>query len=1517
MERIGKYEIQAEIGRGGFGRVYRGFDPTVGRVVAIKVLLPDASDPEFLTRFKLEATTAGNLHHPNLVTIHEFGEEGGNHYLVMEYLEGDDLQKILRDRRPMTILDKVEIMQQVAAGLHCAHESGIVHRDVKPANIMVMRDNLVKMMDFGIARLTRADTTRFTKAGFLVGTLNYMSPEQFRDADVDALCDIWAFGVIYYEFVTGRFPFEGSTPPAILYSITNVEPPAPSTLVPDCPESLSQLIMKALSKDRDLRYQSLHEFQLDAGPILMELRKQRASALLPEARSLFEQQRGEEAQRVVRRILDLDPMNAEARQLRERIQKMAQQQAILPKVGALKSTGQDLLAKGRYAEAIQNFENALRMDSANTEIRQLLDQARGSVDKFRKAQDIAEAAAKLADKQDFTGAHEMVKQALAVDPTNTRAREVLTRVQHAFDSQERRKEVTEVAARAASIAATGAFDEALALLSDAAKRLHEPPEIVDAAARIEAARKQKLESERRQRALTEATEMLRQERVDQAENILHPVRKESPNEPGLADLLAACAELRRKLERRDAVRRVTERVHGMQEDGELDRALALAERALTEFTGEHALATLRDEAAKFVKQRDERRAIDETLRAATDLRAAGKAPEALAKLRETLQRVGDVPALQSLANEIDSDLRARETRAAIQAALADARALVGQSKFAEALAKLRAFASDPEAAALIASVEKAAGEEAARKEREAGLAAAREQRAKGALDQAIETINAVRAKHGDSPMLRDLEREIEAERQLAKKREAVTGTAAEAKKRIAASQWDSARVLLQKTLKDYPGEPELTALLEGIERGLSEQQARKDKDEALKKARMLEGQGRDADALAAIDAALQVYAGDPELFSARAALAMRTAERQRAGDLSDRMSRIQAAIDRGQFDTARQDLDDARSQFGEQTALVRLADEIEVKRRMAEHEAGAKAIEQLIHNGALAEAGPRLQQALAANPRDARLLKLQQLLAAETAFVETLQTIEQHLDNKRLDLAENLLRNASGARPPTETFKRLVQRLAKEREKLASERTAALKKAADLSRRGSLEEAAAILRSLIDQNPKDAEAVQALDKLNAERGAHLKQRDYANRIADLENKRRNDQPQLVKEGAGVLLLEFPNDPQAMGLLAWADKRLHEIGAPKQPQGIAIWKVAVAGVAAIVIAAGSYFALRPKPGTISWNVSTQKMAFAWKMGETLPEPKQIALSSANGVVSLTASGAAQWLNVDPAHTETPGQFSIAIAPAGLAPGDYKTQIKLEASTGEPKSRTIDVTMKITGRAAQPQTPNAPNVSVDSDLLTFDVRQGATSGDSKVVHVRGGGVSRITVAARAKGSWLSATPTSASLPASISIQVSPAGLAPGSYQGEVVINADGAAPQRINVSLRVREADKPVVVTQIPDPPKKQPDPPKEQPKEQPKEAPIPVGTYAGPKRGNITWVGELAPGQKVTISKDGGSSGNANRTFPGDVPIRIEVTTPGVTVESAPAAANRFSRAVFVNNSAAPVTLIQIRWFVQE
>src|SRR5579872_122203 len=171
-ERIGRFQVRTELGRGGFGKVYCAFDPTVGRLVAIKVLSEAGKD--IISRFRNEAIVAGNLRHNNIVTVYEFGDHGGNPFLVMEYLEGEDLHQIIAARKPLTLLQKCTIMSQVADGLNYAHRHGVVHRDVKPANIMVLADGRVKIMDFGIARLTaNRDATRLTQQGSVIGTLLY------------------------------------------------------------------------------------------------------------------------------------------------------------------------------------------------------------------------------------------------------------------------------------------------------------------------------------------------------------------------------------------------------------------------------------------------------------------------------------------------------------------------------------------------------------------------------------------------------------------------------------------------------------------------------------------------------------------------------------------------------------------------------------------------------------------------------------------------------------------------------------------------------------------------------------------------------------------------------------------------------------------------------------------------------------------------------------------------------------------------------------------------------------------------------------------------------------------------------------------------------------------------------------------------------------------------------------------------------------------------------------------------
>ena len=182
----------------------------------------------------------------------------------------------------------MNIMDQVADGLDCAHSNGVVHRDVKPANIRLLPDGTVKILDFGIARVSREKGTRLTQQGDLIGTILYVSPEQFGGADADALCDIFAYGVTYYEFLTGKHPFGSSDPRSVMFKITMEDPPPLRGLLPECPEFLEQILNRALHKDRELRYQSLRDLRLDTEPLIIELKQERARELVAEAQRLSE-----------------------------------------------------------------------------------------------------------------------------------------------------------------------------------------------------------------------------------------------------------------------------------------------------------------------------------------------------------------------------------------------------------------------------------------------------------------------------------------------------------------------------------------------------------------------------------------------------------------------------------------------------------------------------------------------------------------------------------------------------------------------------------------------------------------------------------------------------------------------------------------------------------------------------------------------------------------------------------------------------------------------------------------------------------------------------------------------------------------------------------------------------------------------------------------------------------------------------------------------------------------------------
>ena len=264
-----RYEIHRRLARGGMAQVYLARDRSLDRPVAVKELVPEfATDPSFVERFRREAQAAANLSHPNLVGVYDWGAQDGTYFIVMEYVDGPSLSRVLRADGPFHPRRAAEIAAEVAAGLGFAHSRGVVHRDVKPGNVLLTRSGQAKVTDFGIARALSSSDEDLTQAGSVMGTATYFSPEQAQGLSVDPRSDLYSLGVVLYELVTGRPPFTGETPLAIAYKHVQDQPAPPSTLMTGLPEALEAIIMKLLAKRPDDRYASAEDLRSDLNRFL-------------------------------------------------------------------------------------------------------------------------------------------------------------------------------------------------------------------------------------------------------------------------------------------------------------------------------------------------------------------------------------------------------------------------------------------------------------------------------------------------------------------------------------------------------------------------------------------------------------------------------------------------------------------------------------------------------------------------------------------------------------------------------------------------------------------------------------------------------------------------------------------------------------------------------------------------------------------------------------------------------------------------------------------------------------------------------------------------------------------------------------------------------------------------------------------------------------------------------------------------------------------------------------------------
>ena len=507
-KKISKYDVVDLIGKGGMGVVYKAVDRALGRLVAIKVVNGAAEHSE-LGRFYREAQFTAGLRHPNIVVVYDLGDFEGRPYLVMEYLDGHSLESML-PTKTITMLQKISYVRQICSGLEYAHsrQPSIIHRDIKPANIVVLADGTVKIVDFGMARLVHS---RHTRAGQLIGTLNYMSPEQIKGADLDARSDIFSTGVVLYQLLTSKLPFSGGGIAQTLKQIVGSPAPPLSQFIQGYSPALDHIIARALAKERDERYPSASEFSLD----LLEVEEHLKSSLFGEpitrAERLLRDGQLDRARQELLNVLQIDREHVRANQLmRQVVQAIAKQQG-----------GQ---------------KEAVRPDNSNTGRAAVRDQGIAARTRMERLNHVLSRAERAYSAGDFEGASRAVDKAFELDPNAARAKSLNIQIAHKVAQHEQERRVQELLALARRRISERKFSDALEAVKKAERLNPAASGIRDLMASVASGHEQEQRRRAVKRSATEILTALDGPDPSLASKLAQAAVQQFPNEGELSQL---------------------------------------------------------------------------------------------------------------------------------------------------------------------------------------------------------------------------------------------------------------------------------------------------------------------------------------------------------------------------------------------------------------------------------------------------------------------------------------------------------------------------------------------------------------------------------------------------------------------------------------------------------------------------------------------------------------------------------------------------------------------------------------------------------------------------------------------------------------------------------------------------------------------------------------------------------------------------------------------------------------------
>ena len=656
LRHIGKYEVIDIIGTGGMGIVFRAHDPAIGRTVAIKMLRqndPGAVTGVFDRFFSREMKSTGSLHHKNIVTVYDSGDQDGNPYLVMEYLEGDALSKHIAERRPVPLVEKLDVIVQICDGLQYAHDHNIIHRDIKPANIILLADGTAKIVDFGVARVAGGEST-IVQAGQLVGSLYYLSPEQINSLPVDGRTDIFSTGVLLYEFLTHELPFKGADPASTFVKILTEEPPPLSQFVRDIPAAMQTVLNRALAKNVNDRYQTAEELGFE----ILSVRKHLTTAIIADCMTRAEaamQRHDLERVRVhLLEVIRLDRQHERANRLLRDVRKAIQQEQRSSQIVQMRSQAQVALAGGQYEEALACADQALKLDPSDKESARLSQEIRAAIVRARAVRETLNRAESALFAGDFDEAREAVEESLRLDPADSEARALASVVNKELAERSRRQRVQDFVDRARRGIAERNF-------VDAVDALHQAGDLDPADSNIHellqwAERGQQQEKHRKdlQEITDQIEKALRAGDFSSACTISEMGLQRVPDDPTLARLRAISEKQRDIAQRRRFVQDQSLAVKILTDQGRLAEAIATLALALKKYPGEPNLESLlaltRAQADRLRLEREEAERREEMQRAEEEARVQ-QAQRVLSSLIEMRRSLDARVALDSLSGD--------------------------------------------------------------------------------------------------------------------------------------------------------------------------------------------------------------------------------------------------------------------------------------------------------------------------------------------------------------------------------------------------------------------------------------------------------------------------------------------------------------------------------------------------------------------------------------------------------------------------------------------------------------------------------------------------------------------------------------------------------------------------------------------------------------------------------------------------------------------------------------------------